>query len=68
MKTNIVPKIMKEFSNSWIDNNPEYEYRFFVNEDIISFISEEFPQYFYGYNKIMGGSSKSDFFRYLVIY
>jgi mannosyltransferase OCH1-like enzyme len=68
MKTNIVPKVMKEYSDSWIERNPEYEYRFLDDEDIWRFIRNEFPQYMDGYKKIKHGAVKADFWRYLIIY
>jgi hypothetical protein len=68
MKSNHVPSIMKGFSNSWIENNPEYEYRFCDDDEIIRFIKCEFPEYFEGYQKIQYGASKADLWRYLVIY
>src|ERR1700756_848470 len=68
MKTNIVPGIMKEYSDSWIEKNPEYEYRFFDDDDIYHFVKKEFPDYTRAYNKIKLGVVKADFWRYLIIY
>ncbi|TNF98043.1 MAG: hypothetical protein EP297_09055 [Gammaproteobacteria bacterium] len=68
MKTNVVPKIMMDYSNSWIEQNPEYEYRFFDDEDITQFIAKEFPEYISAYKKIKHGAVKADFWRYLIMY
>lgn len=67
MKTNTVPKIMKEYSDSWIEQNPEYEYRFFDDNDIKQFIAKEFPQYISAYKKIKQGAVKADLWRYLIL-
>lgn len=68
MKTNRVPLLMKDYIDSWIDKNPEYEYRFYDDEDIKKFLKTNFPQYFEGYKKIKYGASKADLWRYLIIY
>lgn len=68
MKTNRVPPILKDFADSWIENNPEYEYRLCDDDDIIEFIQSDFPEYLEPYLKIKHGASKADLWRYLVIY
>src|SRR6266487_5699784 len=68
MRTNVVPKIMKDYSDSWIEQNPEYEYRFFDDNDIDQFIVKEFPEYTSAYKKIKHGAVKADLWRYLIIY
>lgn len=68
MKSNQVPAVMKEYADTWIDNNPEYEYRFFDDDDIIDFISSDFPEYMEAYKKIKYGASKADLWRYLIMY
>jgi mannosyltransferase OCH1-like enzyme len=68
MKTKQVPQIMKEFSSSWTDLNPEYEYRFFDDSDIERCVMEEFPEYISAYKKIQQGAVKSDLWRYLILY
>ena len=37
MKTNRVPVILSDYANTWIEKNPEYEYRFLDDDDIIDF-------------------------------
>jgi len=68
MKTNVVPPVISDSSSSWIDKNPEYEYRFFDDSDIYKFIKIEFPQYLRAYKKIKHGAVKADLWRYLIIY
>jgi hypothetical protein len=68
MKSNQVPAIMKEYADTWIENNPEYEYRFFDDDAIIDFISNDFPDYLEAYKKIKYGASKADLWRYLIMY
>jgi mannosyltransferase OCH1-like enzyme len=68
MKTNVVPVFMKDYADTWIDLNPEYEYHFFDDNDVIEFISSDFPNYLEGYNKLEYGASKADLWRYLIIY
>ncbi|RNI30967.1 hypothetical protein EFY79_21135, partial [Hanamia caeni] len=67
-KTNQVPAIMKDYVDSWITKNPEYEYRFYDDEDVKDFLSSNFPEFYTGFNKIKFGASKSDLWRYLIIY
>lgn len=68
MKTNLVPVFMKNYADTWIGLNPEYEYRFCDDNDIIDFIKNDFPQYLEGYKKIKYGASRADLWRYLVMY
>ncbi|MEO6488918.1 MAG: glycosyltransferase, partial [Ferruginibacter sp.] len=68
MNTNCVPSVMKDFADSWINKNPEYEYRFHDNDDIIEFLKKDFPGYLEAYNKIKFGASKADLWRYLIMY
>jgi hypothetical protein len=68
MKSNHVPFIMKSFSDSWIENNPEYEYRFCDDDEVFAFIKSDFPEYSEGYRKIKYGASRADLWRYLIIY
>lgn len=68
MKSNQVPAFMKEYADTWIDKNPEYEYRFFDDDDIVDFISNDFPSYLEVYKKIKYGASKADLWRYLIMY
>lgn len=68
MKTNLVPVFIKSYAYSWIEMNPEYEYRFHDNNDILDFLKNDFPEFLKGYNNLKYGASKADLWRYLVIY
>ncbi len=68
MKTNTVPLFMKSYADSWINLNPEYEYRFFDDNDIIGFLKQHFPEYLEGYQNLKYGASKADLWRYLITY
>lgn len=68
MKSNEVPKLMKMYADSWIDLNPEYEYRFCDDMDILNFLEKDFPEYVENYQKLKYGAAKADLWRYLIIY
>ena len=68
MKTNRLPLFMKNYTDTWIDLNPEYEYRFCDDDDIIDFFKTSFPNYLEGYKQLKYGASKADLWRYLIIY
>jgi len=68
MKTNQVPASMKDYTDSWINLNPEYEYRFHDDKDILDFLKADFPEFLEGYKKLKYGASKADLWRYLIIY
>ena len=68
MKTNEVPVFMKSYADSWIELNPEYEYRFCDDDDIINFLKTNFPEYLESYKSLKYGASKADLWRYLIIY
>jgi len=68
MKSSVVPRTVSDYCHSWIDKNPEYEYRFFDDRDISEFISKEFPSYLPALGKIKHGAVKADLWRYLITY
>jgi Glycosyltransferase sugar-binding region containing DXD motif len=68
MKTNQVPVFMYDYTATWIRLNPEYEYRFYSDDDVIEFLKNDFPDYLEVYSKIKYGASKADLWRYLVMY
>ena len=49
-KTNILQANIALQCQTWILKNPEYEYKFFTDNDIINFIKTEFPTYLQYYN------------------
>lgn len=57
---------------SLIDNikkhNTEYEYLFFTDNDILSFMKQHYPEYLQTYEKLPIKIQKIDFFRYVAVY
>ena len=57
---------------SLIDNikkhNPDYEYLFFTDNDILSFMKQHYPEYLQTYEKLPIKIQKIDFFRYVAVY
>ncbi len=68
MNTNRLPILLKSYIDTWINLNPEYEYRFFDDTDILDFLKTDFPDYLEGYRRLKFGASKADLWRYLIIY
>jgi hypothetical protein len=48
--------------------NPDFEYRFFDNDDVDKFVTQEFPQYRPTFDAFRFPIQRYDFFRYLAIY
>jgi len=48
--------------------NPEFEYRFFDDADVSTFVRKEFPEYQQVFEKFPFRIQKFDFFRYLVVF
>lgn len=48
--------------------NPEFEYRFFDDDDVVRFFETEFPEYRRLFNTFKFRIQKYDFFRYLAVY
>jgi mannosyltransferase OCH1-like enzyme len=52
-----------------LDINPEYQYHFYTDEDILDFIKTYYNnEIFEAYCKLQIGAAKADFWRYLVLY
>jgi len=67
-KTKMIPEKYKNDVQSCKTFNPNYEYKFFSDEDIDDFLSKEYPEWFKTYNKFPVKIQKIDFFRYVAIY
>jgi mannosyltransferase OCH1-like enzyme len=67
-KTNNIPNNYKTDVNSLKMKNPDYEYLFFTDADIDTFLKEKYPKYFKTYNKLPVNIQKFDFFRYIAVY
>ena len=57
----------KKWISSWLATNPDYEYRFYDDQDCLDMIEMEFPQYMEAYLALPKPVEKADFFRYLAI-
>ena len=68
MKTNAVPPKMREWADTWIKLNPEYNYNFVDDDEIREFIRSSFPDYLQAFDKLEHGASKADLWRYLVMF
>jgi len=49
-------------------NNPDFEYKFFTDEDIVKFVQTQYPEYFDVFNAFEYNIQKIDFFRYLCVF
>ena len=68
-QTNLLPERMVINIYTWINKNPNYEYRFFDKDDRITFIKKHFDNsVLEAYNKLNHGSLKADLFRACFIY
>ena len=67
-KTKIIPEKYKNDVQTCKTFNPDYEYKFFSDEDIDDFLKEFYPEWFKTYNKLPVKIQKIDFFRYIAIY
>ena len=60
---------IKEGERLWLDINPDYEYRFYTDNDITEFMREHFDDEVNEcYSRINCGALRADFFRYCVLY
>jgi len=67
-KTKLIPHKYKNDVKSCFMYNPDYEYKFFSDDDIDDFLEEFYPEWFETYNKLPVKIQKIDFFRYIAVY
>ncbi len=68
-KTNTITKACYSAINTFIDLNPEYEYRLYDDNDCIEFIKNHYDNdVLDAYNNLIPGAYKADLFRYCVLY
>ena len=67
-KSRDLPDNYKNYSNSWKDKHPDWEYCFYDDIDCENFVKEFFPQFLEIYNSMEKPVMKADMFRYLVVY
>ena len=69
MKTRRLPyRMWIRGCSTWVDANPEYEYRFYDDEACLRFVTEHFPRVANAYVKCTSGVMRSDVFRYCLLY
>lgn len=67
-KTSNIPVKYDPLMQSIKQNNPDYEYKFFSDEDIDTFLRTNYPEYHHTYEKLPLKIQKIDFFRYVAVY
>jgi mannosyltransferase OCH1-like enzyme len=67
-KTNNIPINYKSDVKSIQKLNSEYKYLFFSDEDIETFLQENYPEYYETYKKFPIKIQRFDFFRYIAVY
>ena len=67
--TNSVPHRMYASAYSWIENNPEFEYRFYDDDLCYRLIKEHFSEHvLQAYEKLPKGAFRADFWRYCCLF
>lgn len=67
-ESRILPGMAKAI-RSWIDLNPEYEYRYYTTEECREFIRDHFSsRVLQAYDTLVPGAYKADLWRYCVLY
>jgi len=67
-KTADIPHDYKPFVDSVKQHNPDWNYMFFSDEDIVTFFKIQAPQYYETFCKLKYKIQQLDFFRYCAIY
>jgi hypothetical protein len=68
-ETRRVPAGLSEATKSWLELNPEYEYRFYDDDDRRTLIKEHFgEQTLACYESLTNGAFRADFWRYCALY
>ena len=67
-KSNNLPSLFKTCKNKIIELHPDFEYRFYTDHDMYTFINNKFPQYYSAFNKLPRTIMKIDMFRYFLMY
>jgi len=67
-KTKEIPEKYIKYVESIKKYNPEFEIKLFSDEDIVNFLSENYPSQYEIYQKIPKIIQKIDYFRYVAIY
>lgn len=58
----------KEWQDSWKNDYPDWEYKFWTDEDNLSLVKEHYPKFFDFFSSIKKGVVKADFCRLLYLH
>ena len=67
-KSHRVPNHLQEQVDSWKELNPGYEYKLWTDEDCVTFVRNEYPEFLSTYQSLRIPVMKADLFRYLVVH
>jgi inositol phosphorylceramide mannosyltransferase catalytic subunit len=67
-KKDQIPEYIKVHADTWEHGNPNWEYKYFDDEDCNIFIKTYYPEYYDIYNSIKIPFVKSDFWRYFALH
>ena len=62
-----LPENFKQFSETWKESHPEWEYEFWDDERMNSFINEYYPHYLHTYQSFKYDVQRWDAIRYLIL-
>ena len=63
-----LPEFFRELTETWKKHHPDWEYIFWDNERMNSFIQEFYPEYWTSYNAAKYNIQKWDLIRYLILH
>ncbi|CAH6419255.1 Hypothetical protein HVR_LOCUS454 [uncultured virus] len=67
--THVLPVRLSDAIRTWLDRNPEYEYRYYDDGDQREFIQKHFDtKVLKAYDRLVPGAYRADLWRYCVIY
>lgn len=67
-KYNEIPDYIKIHQQTWIEKNPNWEYRYYDDQDCFNFIKEYFPELVDMFSSIQVPFARADFWRFVALY
>jgi len=67
-RTEPVPFRLKMLANSWIEQNPAWEYRLWSNDEMIDLVETRFPYFAETYHNFEFNVQRWDAIRYMILY
>ena len=67
-KTTELPSPADRWRRSWLTLNPDFEHRFYDDDECIDFVRHNAPQFLRIYQGLPTAIQRADLFRYLVVY